>query len=249
MVAADQSPLLNAIIRAASDPAIDIEKMERLLAMHERMVAREAERSFNDAMSLAQEQLGPVARDADNPQTKSKYATYVALDRAIRPVYTKHGFSLSFDTGDATKPEDIRVLCYTGHRDGHSRTYHVDMPADGKGAKGGDVMTKTHATGAAMSYGQRYLLKLIFNIAVGEDRDGNRVRPVSGEPSPAAAKWIDAIKALADDPACQAWWKDNNEMLKKAPEADREVITVAFRKQRQDIQRGATGADENGEVK
>ncbi len=48
------------------------------------------------------------------------------------------------------------------------------MPADGKGAKGGDVMTKTHATGAAASYGARYLLKGIFNIAVGDDdRDGN----------------------------------------------------------------------------
>src|SRR5690606_32576023 len=60
------------------------------------------------------------------------------------------------------------------HRDGHSRAYHIDMPADGKGAKGGDVMTKTHATGAAASYGMRYLLKMIFNVAVGEeDRDGN----------------------------------------------------------------------------
>jgi hypothetical protein len=48
------------------------------------------------------------------------------------------------------------------------------MPADGKGAKGGDVMTKTHAAGAAASYGQRYLMKNIWNVAVGEeDVDGN----------------------------------------------------------------------------
>jgi hypothetical protein len=54
------------------------------------------------------------------------------------------------------------------------------MPADGKGAKGGDVMTKTHATGAAMSYGARYLLKYIFNVAVGEDdNDGNGSTPLS----------------------------------------------------------------------
>ena len=32
-------------------------------------------------------------------------------------------------------------------------------------------MTKTHATGAAASYGSRYLLKGIFNVAVGEDDD------------------------------------------------------------------------------
>jgi hypothetical protein len=48
------------------------------------------------------------------------------------------------------------------------------MPTDGKGAKGGDVMTKTHAAGAGMQYGMRYLLKGIFNVAIGEeDKDGN----------------------------------------------------------------------------
>ena len=42
-----------------------------------------------------------------------------------------------------------------------------------RGDKQGE-MTKTHATGAAASYGARYLLKGIFNVAVGEDdRDGN----------------------------------------------------------------------------
>jgi hypothetical protein len=47
------------------------------------------------------------------------------------------------------------------------------MPADGKGARGNDVMTKTHATGAAITYGKRYLLGMIFNLAVTRDDDGN----------------------------------------------------------------------------
>ena len=35
-------------------------------------------------------------------------------------------------------------------------------------------MTKTHAFGSGTSYGMRYLLKMIFNIAIGEeDDDGN----------------------------------------------------------------------------
>src|SRR5262245_10882399 len=42
-------------------------------------------------------------------------------------------------------------------------------------AKGGDAMSRTHATASALSYGMRYLLWLIFNIAVGEgDDDGNK---------------------------------------------------------------------------
>ncbi len=173
VVKADANSLMDVISRAASDPAIDVAKLERLMGMYERIQAREAEKEFNAGMVAAQRTMRAIATDASNPQTKSKYASYNALDKVLRPIYTNSGFSLSFDTGEAAE-NYVRVLCYVSHSGGHSRTYHVDMPADGKGAKGGDVMTKTHAAGAAMSYGSRYLLKLIFNVAVGEqDDDGN----------------------------------------------------------------------------
>lgn len=171
VVPADGNSIMAVISRAASDPKTDVDKLERLMAMYERIEARKAEQAFNEAMNGAQTEIRPIAADASNPQTKSKYASYPALDRALRPIYTNHGFALSFDTGES--PADmVRVLCYVAHKAGHSRTYHADIAADGKGAKGGDVMPKIHAIGSAMSYGQRYLLKLIFNIAVGDD-DGN----------------------------------------------------------------------------
>lgn len=170
----ETTALIQAIERAALNPAVDVEKMERLFALQERMISRNAEAQFNAAMTAAQQEMTPISADATNPQTHSKYASFAKLDRALRPIYTKHGFALSFDEGDSPKVEHVRVLCYVSHIGGHSRTYHRDMPADGKGAKGGDVMTKTHAAGAAGSYGARYLLKGIFNVAVGEeDKDGN----------------------------------------------------------------------------
>lgn len=172
--ATDTAAMTAMIERLATNPAADMGKLQQLLDMRERMEAKAAEQAFNNSMRAAQEEMRPIAADADNPQTKSKYASYHALDRALRPIYTKHGFSLSFDEGDTEKPEHIRVLCYVSHDGGHTRTYRKDMPADGKGAKGGDVMTKTHAAGAAASYGARYLLKGIFNVAVGaDDKDGN----------------------------------------------------------------------------
>jgi len=177
----EASSLIQIIASAARDPNVDIEKMERLWAMHDRMKNRAAEEAFNDAMNKAQSEMGRVSADATNPQTRSQYATYGKLDSKLRPVYTRHGFALSFDTGDGAPEGHTRVLAYVSHSAGHTRTYKADMPADGKGAKGGDVMTKTHASGAAMSYGMRYLLKLIFNVAVGEeDRDGNDDQPPAG---------------------------------------------------------------------
>lgn len=167
-------PSTMALLQVALEHQAAIDVIERLAALQEKVLAREAEALFNEAMNRVQSELQPVAKNLDNKHTNSKYASYAALDRAVRPIYSKEGFSLSFDTGDAPGPDMVRVVCYCSHSAGHTRTYKVDMPADGKGAKGGDVMTKTHATGAAMSYGMRYLLKYIFNIAIGEDdTDGN----------------------------------------------------------------------------
>lgn len=165
--------ILTVIERAAGNPSIDVDKFDRLLAMRERVEARQAEHAFVSAMAAVQSELLRVAPDKTNPQTRSEYASEAAIDRALRPIYTAHGFSLSFTTGAARSESDIKIICHCSHSGGHTRTYEVDMPADGKGAKGGDVMTRTHAAGSAMSYGKRYLHRLIFNLAIGHDDDGN----------------------------------------------------------------------------
>jgi hypothetical protein len=181
----ETATILSIVARAASDPNIDIDKMERLMQMQERAVARQAEQAFNVALNRAQARMGRVQANRTNPQTRSDYADYAALDRVLRPIYTEGGFSLSFDTGAGAPDGHIRVLCHVSHAEGHTRTYQADMPVDGKGAKGNDVMTKTHATGSGMSYGMRYLLKMIFNVAIGEtDDDGNAAGQASkGRPT------------------------------------------------------------------
>jgi len=166
-----RTPLDLLQIALSNNAGIDV--IERLSALQERAQDRDAEMQFNEAMNAAQAEIGRVAPNADNPQTHSRYATYSQLDRILRPIYVKHGFSLSFNSAESPNPEILPVLCYVSHQAGHTRMYRIDMPADGKGAKGGDVMTKTHATGSAMQYGMRYLLKAVFNIAVGVDDDGN----------------------------------------------------------------------------
>jgi hypothetical protein len=210
----DTASLTQAIITAAHDPAVQIEKMERLLAMHERITAKDAEKAFNDAMTRAQTSMGRISADAVNPQTRSQYATYAQLDRRLRPLYTANGFSLSFNTSPEAGEGYARVLCYVSHSAGHTRTYQCDMPADGKGAKGNDVMTKTHATGAAMSYGMRYLLKLIFNVAVGEeDNDGN----VEGYTS---ADWINFAQKAKSADELQAIRRDGTAAFQRSKDTE-----------------------------
>lgn len=162
-----------AMIRLAIDKGAPIETIERLVALMKDERAFKAEREFNEALSRVQSKITRVAPDLENGQTHSRYASYAAIDRLIRPIYSEEGFSLSFTEEDCPKPEHVRIVCFVS-KGAHTRQYRKDMPADGKGAKGGDVMTKTHAAAAADSYAKRYLVKDIFNVAIGEDdNDGN----------------------------------------------------------------------------
>ena len=166
--------LMNAALQKAIEQGSALEVVDRLVKARSEAVEYAAKIAFDQAMQRTQSKVKRVIPDATNPQTHSRYASYAKLDAAIRPVYSEEGFAPSFDTQDCDKTETVRVVCYLSHNQGHTRTYHIDMPADGKGAKGGDVMTRTHATGSAVSYGKRYLLGMIFNVTVGEqDDDGN----------------------------------------------------------------------------
>ena len=221
----DEAPssLLDIILRAGSDPNFDVEKFRSLVQIqreeqdrHDARAEREAElgaeAAFNAAMADVQQKMVAVRARIENRQTNSVYADYAAMDRMLRPIYSPAGFALSYGEEDSPKADHVRVFCLVTHtdRDGtekarrsHTRKYHVDMPADGKGARGGDVMTKTHATQSAFTYGQRGLLRLIFNIAVSKDDDGNaagaKVEEAPPLPGTINAAQAQQIRALLDE--------------------------------------------------
>jgi ERF superfamily protein len=178
-------PVLAMIERVARDPTADLEKLQRLLDMRAKVEAEAREHAFNDALAAAQAQMQPIVADAVNSQIGNRYATYAALDRAIRPIYTSHGLALTFTTGATPILDAVEIVAYLiGH--GHSRRYSVVMPADGKGARGDDVMSRTHATASAISYGMRQVLRMAFNLAVDAttDDDGNAAGKVRSSASP-----------------------------------------------------------------
>jgi hypothetical protein len=112
--------LVHMIERAAKDPGVDLARLERLMEMRK----EEAESDFNQAMATVQGKMRAVAADANNPQTRSKYASYFLLDKAIRPIYAAEGIALSFNTEDSPKEDHVRVVCYVT-RGAHTRPYHV----------------------------------------------------------------------------------------------------------------------------
>lgn len=174
IINADAGSLMAVISRAASDPTVDVDKLERLLGMYERIKANEAKAAFASALAAAKGEMPQVRRDAKNTQTSSKYATLEALADAVDPIIARHGFVPSFGTDISPVPNRERVTCSLLHSAGHSQAYFADIPSDLTGMKGTPNKTLTHAFASTLTYGRRILKLMIFDIATNDrDDDGN----------------------------------------------------------------------------
>lgn len=199
--------LIAQVIAKGGDLQTVASVVKELVALEQSMVRfewekqeRQAKIDFDDALNRCQKQIERVKPNKENPKTGSWWATYPTLDAIVRPIYTAESFSIAFSQGECPNPLKVRTIA-TVSRGGVSREFYRDITPPTKGPQGGDVMTATHGDGAAASYGRRYLLLDIFNIAVGiaaEDTDGNAEERTM--PEPEIVEWIEALKqALNND--------------------------------------------------
>lgn len=185
-VASNSAALMSVIAKASADPAVDVDKMERLFAMHERMMAAERLEAYNQAMARAQADMPAVFRDASNSSTNSRYARLESLHAAIVPVATRHGFSLSFGTADCPIAGHYRITCKVSNG-GHSEHHQLDLPSDHLGPKGLANKTLVHGIGSSMSYGRRYLTLMIFNVSLTNEDDDAQKAGKKPQQGPAVA--------------------------------------------------------------
>lgn len=175
------SNLMNALAVAATDPRMDLAKVQGLWAIHKELQEREASQAFADAMALAQSKIVPIAKDRRNDHTKSNYATLAAIVDEVTPIITAQGLAVSYDTYSPERDKDlpelhagwVRVVAIVSHRGGHTRKYHLDGPLDDKGTQGTTNKTGIQAMGSTVTYLRRYLFCMIFNVATADDTDGN----------------------------------------------------------------------------
>jgi hypothetical protein len=173
-------PLMGLIERVSIDPNMDIEKLERLLDLKERYDQKEAQLAFDEAMARVQSRILPVLADADNTQTKSRYAKLTTIVSALSPIYTDEGFSVSFGTENCgseklTEQGWFRYTADLNHSAGFSKHYHIDLPLDTVGPQGAVNKTKIHGAKSAITYARTILMGLIFNFttSLDVDDDGN----------------------------------------------------------------------------
>jgi len=189
-VQADSS-ILAVISRAATDPTCDIDKLERLMAMHERMQARDAEAEFNAAMAAMQSDIPSIAERGAivvNGQKRSDYATFEDINDVIKPIMQTHGFAITFKVENV--PAGLSVTGILMHRAGHRESTTMLLPLDTSGSK-----NAVQAVGSSTSYGKRYVMSALLNLTTrGEDDDGHAAVPTANVTTVQAA----GISALLD---------------------------------------------------
>lgn len=194
-------PMVSVIERYLFDPDASLEKLEKMLDMKTRLedrareeVEREQKQAYHRAMAACQAELKVVVKNRENTHTKSTYADLAALAEQVDPVIHKHGFSLSFQPAGWSERGDQRIKWTIAHEGGHVESDIADIPVDKAGSQGKVNKTDTQAFGSTASYGRRYLKLMLFDIATGDDTDGN---PSHG--GPVNQDQLDRLIALADE--------------------------------------------------
>jgi hypothetical protein len=165
------------IANAARDPAVDIEKFERLMSLRERVSLADARRAFYAALARAKGEFGPIlkTRTVDyehsdgQGRTNYRYEELADIGAVVDPVLSKHGLSYRHkSTQDGVK---IKVTCILSHEDGYSEENSLEGEADKSGKK-----NPNQSIASTVTYLQRYTLKEALGVAAGRDDDA------AGEP-------------------------------------------------------------------
>lgn len=205
--------------RLAMDPNVDVEKLERLIAMHERIIKHQAKAAFDAAFSEMQGEIPVITERGEikvKGELRSKYATNEDIQEIVRPILQRHGFALRFrNEFDSGKLKIVGIL---SHRSGHSEQDEFVASADDSGSK-----NAIQALGSTRSYGQRYTTTALLCIATrGIDDDGQSSEKYKELAAPAGYDdWIGDITAVADE-----GWDKLKAAFNASPKALRDHLTV-----------------------
>lgn len=172
----ESAAILSVIERMATNPDIDPDRIERFIALKERMDKEAARKAFAGALAECQSEIPAIEergqikygkKNADGEDTGPTYALWEDINETIRPILKRHGFALSFRTGQ-TPEGKIMVTGILSHREGHFEDTTMVLMHDSSGAK-----NAVQAMGSSISYGKRYTAGALLNITSrGEDDDG-----------------------------------------------------------------------------
>jgi hypothetical protein len=172
------STVLALIERVALDPRVHVAKLERMMAMYERLKAKEAELAYNAAKGRILKKLACIKivknrsalSEIDKRKAQTfevfKYAPLEEIDKHLRPLLVEEEMDLSY-SDEPWEGGGILIRGRLKHLpSGHYEDSLMPAPADTTDGK-----SNVQAVGSTNSFLRRYVACNIFNIVVVEDDD------------------------------------------------------------------------------
>lgn len=173
----EPTTMLAVIAKAATDPQVDIAKMEALLRMQRDLEIDQARAEFNRAYTRLTGKMPRVKKNGRIELITREgvykgtlpFAKWEDIDRVVRPLLAEDGFGLTFTSQLRTADGGGLIIHGTLlHRDGHSISAEIPLPLDT-----GAGRNNLQAYGSTLSYGKRYVAEMLLNIVrEGDDDDG-----------------------------------------------------------------------------
>lgn len=204
--------LLGVITRAAADSTLDLDRVERLLVLYEKMTAKQAEQQFVEAMARFKANAPRISKDklVSFPSERGgnvsyRHATIGEVCDKIVPALAAVGISHRWDL--ERREARIYVTCVLTHEGGHSTRTTWDGAPDDSGKK------NTLQQGAStITYLERYTLLAATGIGVSEqDDDGKAASAAERDPPPDGYdSWKADMSAIdTHEHLSTAWAKSN----------------------------------------
>jgi hypothetical protein len=173
------------LMQALANPDISADKMQVMLQMRREILHDQAKEAYQEAFAAFSAEMPAVERDGmvDLGPGKGRFpfTTYEQMDKILRPLLVKHGFSLQFWSSDAENKDMIIVHgALIGH--GWQRESVYPVPPDV-----GPGRNALMARGSAQTYAKRYIADLLCNIVrKGIDDDARRAMQATIDPKQVA---------------------------------------------------------------
>lgn len=185
MTAVAIDPLLALIERVLLDPALDVAKLDQLLAVRERYEAAEQRKAFVAAMAAFKANPPHIVKDKrvffpgrdGKPATEFWHASLGSIADAVSKAMAAHGLAFRWDVQQDLKDGGrVTVSCILSHSAGHEERRTLSGSPDTTGSK-----NNIQAVGSTVSYLQRYTLVAAAGLAafdIGDD-DGAGAAPAT----------------------------------------------------------------------
>jgi len=160
-----ETSMIAIIEKAIINPEVDVEKMQALLDVQERIMDKHAQIAFNQSMVATIVEIPSFEKATSGHNYK--YATFEQINKVVKPILASHNLYVTFLT-DFQSDNYVMVTAEITHKDGFSKKTSMRFPFDSTGSK-----NEVQAVASAISYGKRYMQNALLNITThGEDDDG-----------------------------------------------------------------------------